>query len=97
MLPAARAASSAVVHGGTGFPTGFTARHTTGQFGRNSSGSLAMLAAMRLASSRVRRCAAERRPGSSFEIDVGAQKRRGFRKTRVESSRAVDVAFGGRP
>jgi hypothetical protein len=32
---------------------------------RSSSGSLAMLAAMRRASSRVRRCAAERRPGSS--------------------------------
>jgi hypothetical protein len=32
---------------------------------RSSSGSLAMLAAMRLASSRVRRRAAERRPGSS--------------------------------
>ena len=30
-----------------------------------NSGSLAMLAAMRRASSRVRRCAAERRPGSS--------------------------------
>jgi hypothetical protein len=31
----------------------------------SSSGSLAMLAAIRRASSRVRRCAAERRPGSS--------------------------------
>ena len=32
---------------------------------RSSSGSLAMLAAIRRASSRVSRCAAERRPGSS--------------------------------
>ena len=36
----------------------------------SSSGSLAMLAAMRRASSRVSRCAAERRPGSYSKIDV---------------------------
>ena len=38
---------------------------------RSISGSLAMFAAMRHASSRVRSLAAARRPGSSFEVDVG--------------------------
>ena len=38
---------------------------------RSSSGSLAMLAAMRRASSRVRSLAAARRPASSSKIDVG--------------------------
>jgi hypothetical protein len=54
-LPAARAASSAVVHGGK----------IGSARGRSSSGSLAMLAAMRRASSRVSSLAAARRPGSS--------------------------------
>ena len=57
-----------------------------------------MLAAMRRASSRVNSLAAAHLlPGSSFEVDAGAQKDAGFRKTRVESSRGVDVAFWGSP
>ena len=55
-----------------------------------------MFPAMRRASSRVSSLAAAHLAGSSFEVDLGAQKRRGFPKTRVESSPGVDVAFGGR-
>ena len=55
---------------------------------RSSSGSMAMLAAM---------LGGRSPPRLLLEIDVGAKKDAGFRKTRVASSRGVDVAFGGRP
>jgi hypothetical protein len=60
-------------------------------------GSLAMLAAKRLASSRVRRCAAARRPGCSSKY-TWAHKTTGVSEKPASSpSRGVDVAFGGRP
>jgi hypothetical protein len=53
------------------------------------------------ASSRVRGLAAAHLPGSSFEVDVGAQKRRGFRKPRscprVLSRLLLGVAPSVRP
>ena len=60
-------------------------------------GSLAMLAAKRLASSRVKRCAAARRPGCSSKYTWAHKKDAGFRKTRVESLAWCRRCFWGSP
>jgi hypothetical protein len=61
-----------------------TSRHTF----RSRSGSLAMLAAMRLASSLVSRSAAVRRPGSFSKTEVG--ERGGGTRLHAASARPVN-------